>query len=137
MQSRGAGLVVQMEINRFLAEHGITTAEALGVTLWKKQYIIGDNSIIWEESTPQLMTSWDMLYRQLRKVFPDQHYHQGSKVIGVEQSDECVVVRFEDGRKEKCDLLIGADGADSTIRQQLLPDAVPEYAGIMLPGTWT
>jgi 2-polyprenyl-6-methoxyphenol hydroxylase-like FAD-dependent oxidoreductase len=129
VQSRGAGLVVQMEINRFLAEHGITTAEALGVTSWKRQYIVGDGSIIWEESTPQLMTSWDMLYRQLRNLFPDQHYHQESKVIGVEQSDDCVVVCFEDGRKEKCDLLIGADGADSTIRQQLLPDAVPQYAG--------
>ena len=122
VQSRGAGLVVQMEINRFLAEHGITTAEALGVTSWKRQYIVGDGSIIWEESTPQLMTSWDILYRQLRNLFPDQHYHQESKVIGVEQSDDCIVVRFEDGRKEKCDLLIGADGIDSTIRQQLLPD---------------
>ncbi|NJM72838.1 MAG: hypothetical protein HC862_23360 [Scytonema sp. RU_4_4] len=129
MQSRGAGLVVQMEINRFLAERGITTAETVGVTSWKRQYITGDNSIIWEESTPQVMTSWDMLYHQLRKIFPDERYHQGNNVIGFEQSDDCVVVHFEDEREEKCDLLIGADGIDSTIRQQLILNAMPQYAG--------
>jgi 2,6-dihydroxypyridine 3-monooxygenase len=129
VQSRGAGLVVQMEINQFLADHGLATAEVVGVTAWKRQYIVGDGSIIGEELTTQVMTSWDVLYRQLRKLFPDEYYHQGSQVIGFQQSDDCVVVHFEDGREETCDLLIGADGADSTIRQQLLPDAVPEYAG--------
>ncbi|MBW4629534.1 MAG: FAD-dependent monooxygenase [Brasilonema octagenarum HA4186-MV1] len=129
VQSHGAAFVVQMEINRFLAEHGISTPETVGMTSCKRQYISGDDSIIWEESTPQVMISWDMLYHQLRKVFPDERYHQRNSVIGFQQSDNCLVVHFEDGREQKCDLLIGADGIDSTIRQQLILDAIPQYAG--------
>jgi 2-polyprenyl-6-methoxyphenol hydroxylase-like FAD-dependent oxidoreductase len=40
-----------------------------------------------------------------------------------------VTVEFEDGHGEKCDLLVGADGPSSTIRQQLLPHVFPKYSG--------
>ncbi|GAB1538297.1 FAD binding domain-containing protein [Scytonema sp. NUACC21] len=129
LQSRGAGLVVQLELDRFLTEHGIAATEAVSILSEKRQFLLIDSSIIWEESTPQLMTSWDMLYRHLRKDFPNEFYHPGNKVVGFEQSDNCVKVCLENGQEEECDLLIGADGAGSAIRQQLLPNAVPEYAG--------
>jgi 2-polyprenyl-6-methoxyphenol hydroxylase-like FAD-dependent oxidoreductase len=53
MRSRGAGLVVQMELINFLKEHSIATEEAISVPAYKRQYL-------------QLMTSWDTIYRQLR-----------------------------------------------------------------------
>jgi 2-polyprenyl-6-methoxyphenol hydroxylase-like FAD-dependent oxidoreductase len=40
-----------------------------------------------------------------------------------------VTARFEDGREEGCNLLIGADGPGSTVRQALLPGVRSEYAG--------
>lgn len=40
-----------------------------------------------------------------------------------------VVVRFADGREERCDLLIGADGLRSAVRARLLGDGPPRYAG--------
>ena len=39
------------------------------------------------------------------------------------------VWQFEDGWVECGDLLIGADGSGSTVRQQLLPDVTAHYAG--------
>jgi 2-polyprenyl-6-methoxyphenol hydroxylase-like FAD-dependent oxidoreductase len=39
------------------------------------------------------------------------------------------MARFEGGREESCDLMIGADGPGSTVRQRVLPDVRSEYAG--------
>ena len=39
------------------------------------------------------------------------------------------MARFDGGREVVCDLLIGADGPGSTVRQQLLPSVRSEYAG--------
>ncbi len=39
------------------------------------------------------------------------------------------MARFENGREETGNLLVGGDGAWSAVRQQLLPKIAPEYAG--------
>jgi len=39
------------------------------------------------------------------------------------------MARFDGGREVVCDLLVGADGPGSTVRQQLLPSVRSEYAG--------
>ena len=51
------------------------------------------------------------------------------KVKLFEQSFEKVVLHFEDGTSTEGDYLIGADGINSTIRQQLLKQSMPRYAG--------
>ncbi len=130
MKSRGAGLVIQMEIINFLKEHDIATQEAVSVPAYKRQYLRKDGTIEWYEPTLQLMTSWDMLYRQLRDVFPNELYHNESKMTSFEQKEDHVIVNFEGNVKEEiCDLLVGADGSGSTIRHQIYPEILPTYAG--------
>lgn len=129
MKSRGAGLVVQMELVNFLREHGITTEDAISVPAYTRQYISKDGSIISEEQTLQLMTSWDNVYRQLKNALPGNLYHNRKKLTRLKQDKDYVIAEFEDGQIEKCDLLVGADGSGSTVRQQLLPEVISEYAG--------
>jgi 2,6-dihydroxypyridine 3-monooxygenase len=129
MKSRGAGFVLQTELVDFLKEHSVVVEEAISVPAYKRQYILQDGSIQWEEHTLQRMTSWDTLYRQLRNALPDDLYHKGKRLTSFEQNKNYVVAEFEDGHSERCDLLVGADGPSSTVRQQLLPDVFPKYSG--------
>ena len=48
---------------------------------------------------------------------------------GFEQDGDGIVACFADGREERGDLLVGADGLRSTVRARLLGDGPPRYAG--------
>src|SRR5207247_2339466 len=50
-------------------------------------------------------------------------------VSGFVQTERSVLAQFGDGGEAKADLLVGADGLRSSIRQQCLPQLVPSYVG--------
>ena len=50
-------------------------------------------------------------------------------MVGFNQCDAMVDVRLRDGTTERADLLVFADGIQSTGRALLLPDVEPRYAG--------
>lgn len=55
----------------------------------------------------------------LARHVPKEHMHMGKKVIASEQSKEGVRLSFADGTTAEGHILVGADGAYSTIRQHL------------------
>src|SRR5262245_62459365 len=69
------------------------------------------------------------LFNSLRRRFPDDDYHAGFKFIRFCAKESRLVAEFENGREGTGSLLVGGDGAWSTVRQQLLPELSPEYAG--------
>ena len=129
MQERGAGLVVQDEVLNFVTDHCRAIADELGVRSRARQLLDRDGSTIWSEASPQLMTSWDSLYRHLKRAFPQAHYHYGTRLAAIRQDTDRVYAGLEDGREQACDLLVCADGANSTARRLLLPDIAARYAG--------
>ncbi|KAG0353471.1 hypothetical protein BGX24_007270, partial [Mortierella sp. AD032] len=58
---------------------------------------------------------YDLLVRQI----PKEHFHMGKKVISSEQTNEGVILRFSDGATAEGHILVGADGAYSSIRQHM------------------
>ncbi len=73
------------------------------------------------------------LHRELLAALPAGTVIPGATVTSVEHIGDEVVVGYDGptGREEaRCDLLVGADGVHSTVRQQVWPDAqAPVYAG--------
>ncbi|CAI2169889.1 19033_t:CDS:2 [Funneliformis geosporum] len=48
--------------------------------------------------------------------------HWGKKCIRYEETKDGVLVMFDDGSQEFCDILVGADGINSPVRKQRLPE---------------
>lgn len=57
--------------------------------------------------------------------------HLGKTFVGYDVGGDGVTAHFEDGTSATADLLIGADGANSRVRAQLLPYARREDTGVM------
>jgi 2-polyprenyl-6-methoxyphenol hydroxylase-like FAD-dependent oxidoreductase len=129
MQDRGAGIVLQQEVAEFLTRFDVAPLESVVVPVHSRRYLNGDGTVAQEGPMPQVMTSWDALYRKLRAAFGDDRYHVGVRLTGFDASGDTVTGRFDGGPDRVCDLLVGADGPGSTVRRRLLPDVQSEYAG--------
>ena len=129
MKDRGAGIVFQQEVADLLTRYEVAPLDAIVVSVRTRRYLGHDGTVLQEGPMPQAMTSWDALYRKLRAAFGDEHYHAGVRLIRFDPTGDNVTARFDVGQEVVCDLLIGADGPGSTVRQQLLPSVRSEYAG--------
>ena len=129
LSSRGAGIVIQPDTIRYLEDRGVLHATTIStVTHWRR-YLDHDGGTAWEQMMSQRFTAWNALYRCMKAAFPANQYHLGHTLISVDQDDDRVIARFADGREETADLLVGADGARSTVRHLLVPEIAPTYAG--------
>jgi 2-polyprenyl-6-methoxyphenol hydroxylase-like FAD-dependent oxidoreductase len=128
LAGRGAGIVAQPDLIATLARLGIDPTD-LGVEITTRKILDASGRLAGEFVCPQVLTAWERVYRVLRDAFPAERYHRGRGVRGFEQTANSVVVQFSDGGAAAGELLVGADGLRSTIRQQCLPQLTPLYAG--------
>lgn len=131
LEGRGAGIVTHPELLQALAQAGVTVDESLGVRVAERVVLARDGSVQARHALPQVLTAWARLYQVLRQALPAEHYHNGRQLVGVAQDAGGVTARFADGSTARADLLVAADGIRSTVRQALLPDVRPEYAGYL------
>lgn len=59
------------------------------------------------------------LHDALRAALGDEHITLGARCVAVEQSDTAVTAHFADGRDASGDLLVGADGIHSVVRDHI------------------
>src|SRR6266404_5917346 len=129
MDDRGAGIVLQSEVLNLLEGLKLTTRADISVESLERQYLNKDGSVASSGDSQQFMTSWGALFNSLRLGFPDDDFHSGFKLVNFTAEEKQVMARFENGREETGNLLVGGDGAWSAVRQKLLPKIAPEYAG--------
>jgi 2,6-dihydroxypyridine 3-monooxygenase len=129
LNDRGAGIVLQHELMDFLYEYDIADVKEINVPIFQRRYLNAAGNVVYKENTTQLMTSWATLYHRLKKHFPGGSYHYGHKFSSFTEHNEKIRVIFDNGYIDNFDLLIGADGINSSVRGQLYPHVKPEYAG--------
>jgi 2-polyprenyl-6-methoxyphenol hydroxylase-like FAD-dependent oxidoreductase len=129
LESRGGGVVLQPDVQAALAYAGVDLPDPPGVPSGDRIYLDREDNVVEQLYMPQMQTSWSLLYRAMKNALPAHALHAGETFIDFRMDGEQVVARFESGRSEKADLLIGADGIRSTLRGGLLPEIIPLYAG--------
>lgn len=129
LAGRGAGINTHPELVEALDSLGVQTGAELGVASHYRRLLAPDGSLLDEFSRLQVNTSWDRLQGLLRQAFPGPSYHLGRGFVGLERRGERIVARFADGGQAEADLLVGADGFRSSVRENLLPAVQPSYVG--------
>ena len=128
LAGRGAGIVAQPELKAALRALGLDPDHELGIEVGTRVMIARDGRVTHRVAIAQTMTAWDRVFFLLKAAFGDAPYHRGKELRRIDQGDR-VTAHFADGSAAQGDILIGADGIRSTVRQHYLPDLAPLYAG--------
>ena len=128
LAGRGAGIVAQPELKAALRALGLDAGSDLGVDVPTRVMYARDGRVTHRLDVAQTMTAWDRVFHLLKAALPDTPYHCGKQLQRVEQGAG-VTAHFADGTTAEGDILVGADGIRSTVRQQYLPELTPLYAG--------
>ncbi len=129
LQGRGAGIVTHEGLRQALRAAGVVVDHTLGIPVASRVVLGPDGATLCEWGHAQILTSWGRLYSLLSEALPAAHHHLGAAVQQVTAADDHVRVKLAGGESLRADLLIAADGIRSTVRNALLPEVKPQYAG--------
>jgi 2-polyprenyl-6-methoxyphenol hydroxylase-like FAD-dependent oxidoreductase len=129
LTGRGAGISTQPQFADILRRIGIPFDDSMGIKVDTLVCLNAAGNIVLKETTARTMSAWSRLYDALLDRLPGELYRLGMQFDRVEQSRDGVTAIFSDGSRVRGDLLIGADGFRSSVREQVLPDIQPNYAG--------
>jgi len=89
---------------------------------------------LWRDVGPCLAVTRVRLQEALLTGAAAVPHRLGVSLKTLTQEDKRVRVSFSDGRSSDYDLVVGADGIYSTVRELAVNSSSPSYAG---PGVWT
>jgi 2-polyprenyl-6-methoxyphenol hydroxylase-like FAD-dependent oxidoreductase len=128
---RGAGITTHPELLQSLVRSGADLND-LGVVVHERIALDARGRVVDRLPYEQIVTSWDRLYQIMRATIPKGTHHLGCHLTAVEQGPDSVTAVFDNGRRETGDLLVGADGYRSTVRDLFAPEIQPAYAGYVI-----
>jgi 2-polyprenyl-6-methoxyphenol hydroxylase-like FAD-dependent oxidoreductase len=128
MESRGAGIAGHEELTRLMREAGVD-APARGILVDGRVAYGRDGRVLARYPYPQYLTSWSFVFRRLLEALPPGRYRLGSELATLELDGRRPVAVFADGRRIEADLIVGADGFRSRVRELLAPQVALRYAG--------
>jgi 2-polyprenyl-6-methoxyphenol hydroxylase-like FAD-dependent oxidoreductase len=139
----GGGMIIQPNAMRALQEIGVADAvAAAGIPLermeWRRtngarlaSWPVGE--VARKVGAPMLGIRRTRLQAALFEAVADGTVEVGTEVAALEQDSDGVTVRLAGGGEERADLMVGADGINSTVRSLTLePWSKPRYAGYAL-----
>ncbi len=129
LSGRGAGISTHPQLHDVTKRLGIPFDDAMGIRIGTVIFLDKDGREYDRRPTVRLMSSWGRVFRSLRDLIPDGSYRLGMPLVGIEQDASGVTAIFANGQRERGDILVGADGGRSTVRELFLPNDQPVYAG--------
>ena len=131
LRGRGAGIVTHADLIQSLERSGAQLKD-LGVTVHERIALDAQGRVIERLPYEQIVTSWDRLHQIMRATIPMGTHHLGYNLRAIEQGADSVTAIFHNGERVTGDLLVGADGFRSVVRNLLAPEVQPIYAGYVV-----
>ncbi len=131
LSGRGAGLVAQEDVYKLLRLLGRADVGVTGVTAQARITLDRTGAVQHRDPHPQTQISWDALYQAVRSQVPDTRYLLDQAITGAGTTRDMAWIELADGECVEADLIIGADGIGSRVRQSLIHASavMPRYAG--------
>ncbi|MFI1868313.1 FAD binding domain-containing protein [Streptomyces jumonjinensis] len=144
LAERGVGIAVHSERYTELESAGYLDAAMPCVRISERRWYVRDGAdplgrVIRGETFPFRAYNWGSLWRELRGRVPDSvEFRSGTTVESVVESAAGAEVRTAGpagagvpSGSDRYDLVIGADGYRSVVRNTVCPDVRPAYAGYL------
>ena len=116
--------IVQLLIDAGSSTQQVNIKKDTGETVFQKQQQLLENY-----GKPMLNIRWSLLQEILASFLPADIIHLNYRCIDFKQHENSVEVNFVNGKRLHTDLLIGSDGINSAVRETLVKDGLPRYAG--------
>ena len=129
LSDRGAGIVTHDQLYNALKIVGVPVPQEMGIRSYGRLMLNKDGALIGTYDMKQVLTSWGLIYRFLRKQVPEKCYHKGIALEAIEQGAAGCVAIFSDGNRVESDWVIGADGTQSRVRRLVDPAVPVNYCG--------
>ncbi|MFI8104301.1 FAD-dependent monooxygenase [Streptomyces sp. NPDC086023] len=140
MREVGAGVQIAPNASRLLHRLGLgerlrelaVRPSAVEMRRWDDGALLGRTALGAEceelYGAPYYTVHRADLHQQLLCRLADGSLHIGLRCVGAEEDADGAVLRFEDGSVRRADLVVGADGIHSVVREALAPDE-PRFSG--------
>jgi 2-polyprenyl-6-methoxyphenol hydroxylase-like FAD-dependent oxidoreductase len=125
--ARGAGIVTHDVLHDILAL-AVDSRTDIGVRVSGRTVFASNGSVICKNEMPQIVASWDQVWKRLRSA-AEGIYQHSTELKSLQQDPSGIEAIFLDGTRHRADILIAADGIQSTVRRMLMPEVKPQYAG--------
>jgi 2,6-dihydroxypyridine 3-monooxygenase len=126
---RGAGIGLLETTSRYLVQRGGLSLDEVSIATDHIRYLHRDGTVAHHAAHSYRFSSWTTVYRRLLSCWGSDRYHLSAHMVGFDQDDDGVEVRFEEGAVLGCHLLVCADGVGSSSRTLLVPGTTPVYSG--------
>lgn len=129
IESRGTGIATHKKLFEAFERVGARIDDQIGATLEGRVAFDREGREIGRNDHAQVLSPWSILYRRLRETVPAAVYQLGREVKHVHPRPDGVTLEFADGSRADGDMVIGADGIWSRVREEIFPKSQPAYCG--------
>jgi 2-polyprenyl-6-methoxyphenol hydroxylase-like FAD-dependent oxidoreductase len=146
LQPNAIQVLDRLSIGSLLREQGALLNRAEITNSQLKAY--SDSSSIFENESHSnniLSIHRSRLQKTLYNAIPEEHINLGFELVSFQKVEENYEMNFSNGDRITADLIIGADGIHSAVRDQVFPGTLLRYSGqtcwrgissIILPGPY-
>jgi len=139
LRAAGAGIWMSSNSIKMMDHLGISR-QFLNIGIEMKEIVVEDgsgkiiSSISMEDVKKKHVYAIHSVKRQSLHELISGHIESkrivtGKKIKSVKQNNNNIILQFEDGSADECDVLIGADGIRSTVREEVNPGIPLRYSG--------